>query len=373
MRMLLMGTIIFLSLLETSFGAPLLAGLLSSEKGTLEILRQDRVLTVDPGDVSSIRLGDLLRSDDEFEGFVLPFDGSKYRLGSRTTHVIWEDGVFGQVDNGWLLLHGFLIQLSSKRALNGAVPRGAQGGGKWYCSSPALVETALGSLSPAKSGSLMNNHLLKVTEKAIAKVDWSGQGKALLRSGSHLRLVPGGFSLERGGAMVHLGSRERAALWTPRLRAESIDALLEVSSLDGEDVFKVYRGRVLCRIHPAFVRDKRGFVLRAGQSARVDARGGIEQERFKPSSKALSIASAFIERMGQEALSGFPRWQDEKDGLSTAGGAEKPVRKGSQQSPYSPPELKPGPRVGKDAEGRDHLNPMRRRVPGESAKDWTRL
>ncbi len=379
MKILLFGAIILLICADFS-SAKLIAGFVRAEAGSVVVNRIAGAVTVKAPNSTRLMMGDVIQTDDAFKGDVLPFDGSRYELPARTTHQMTEDGIFGQRAQGWQLMHGFLIPLTGSN-LNGLVPRGAQPGAQFEASGVAVVHRSTGPMAPTTKGVLHNNYLLRTGKGTIAKVDGAGRGIAILRANTDMRVVPGGYSLEQGGALLHLGVSTDAAIWTGRVRVKGLDVFVEIASIGGRDTVRVLRGRAEFKSRMPNVRRKR-FVARGGQVVIIEKNGEAKVSRFKDAREARKVARDFVSRMNKTGLTGFPGWT----GQTSAPPPEPlpgpvvlpgPVAQPGPVAPAPSPKqvrakaLQPGPPIGRDREGRNHLDPMKRTVPGSSPKDWT--
>ena len=377
MKILLVGAILIL-LLTSSLEAKLIAGFIRTQEGVAEITRKSGVISVPVNKSTRILLGDTIRTDESFKGEIFPFDGSRYELPARTTHHVTEDGFLGQRAYGWHLMHGYLLRLTGGN-LNGLVPRGAQAGAQWQANGVAVVHRSAGPMPPTTKGAMLNNHLLRTGNGAIAKIDGGGRGTIILRSNTDVRLVPGGFSLEQGGALVHLGVSTEGALWTGRTRIKGVDAFLEAASVTGRDTIRVLRGRLECEVFST----RKKFVARGGQLLTIEKDGSVKLTRFKSGAEARKIAKDFIARMNKDGLSGFPGWSGNTSApppepipgpVVLPGPVAQPAAPTRKVVAAEPPKsnmMQRGPTIGKDSEGRTHLDPLKRSVPGASPQDWT--
>ena len=378
MKHLLVGAI-FLLFSVSAVEAKLIAGFIRAHEGSVEIDRKGEMVNVPAGKSTRVMLVDTIPTYQAFKGEIFPFDGSRFELPARTTHIVTEDGFLGQRALGWHIMHGYLLRLTGSN-LNGLVPRGAQAGAQWQANGVAVIHRSTGPMPPTTKGAMLNNHLLRTGNGCIAKIDGAGRGIAILRSNTDMRLVPGGFSLEQGGALIHLGLSQNSGLWTGRARIKGIDSFVEVASVAGRDTVRVLRGRLECNVFST----RKKFVVRGGQLLTIEKDGKAKLARFKSGGEARKIARDFISRMNKSGLSGFPGWSGKTEapppeplpgpvvlrGPVARSEATQPTAR-KPQARAKANVLQRGPTIGKDKQGRSHLDPLRRTVPGSSPKDWT--
>jgi len=89
--------------------------------------------------------------------------------------------------------------------------------------------------------------------------------------------------------------------------------------------------------------------------------------RFKPPREARTIARDFVDRMNKTGLTGFAA------PVAAAESVPPPSRQSQEPPPPTRDETLVGVPTGASTEGRQHLDPTRRRAPGAETGDWQRL
>lgn len=361
-------------------GATIPAGFLRLLRGEVLVTSRGVGETVTGPLTRPLVLDDVIRTGESVDGRLLLFDGSAAVLEPSSTTRVGTDGVFADGGAGWRLLSGFRVPLTMEN-LNGVVMAGQGASVPWVAVGEARVQGSPAS-AIATSGQVPQNSALATGPGAVAKVDYGPRGVAVLRGSTVLRVVPAGFSLESGGALVDLGAREESGLWTGRLVVRATRAFLEVTSVGGRDSVRVLTGR-------ATVSNVAGRAWRRtlgpGAGVVVEATGAVSSEVFKGRREAEAMGRELLARVRKPLLEGFGRSATAQAAAprpspspssppapqaSKPSAAKPPLPSFSSSSSSSSPAPRPAPAPGKDLDGVESLDPLRRRIPGASSGDW---